>query len=328
MTRIKEEDRLPVVDAHIGHWEQAEIVNGLPLEIATGFGLPQLQTLRDDYEALTDEILQLAETELPVLRAERDAAFGTSSNDPGGVWMRLLQYKAYVKATLGVRHPLVKTIPNIGRVRVGRYRKILDRFIDHWEKVDEAGGGPMTLGGFAIADLEAAAATVEARLTEIEHLEESDLPLQRAERESLFGDVPEEERQPTSIIARLHLYHITIQTQFPGQPIADSLPEIYPGEGESSSVGTFRFNWFDMGDGSVTVWIEMPAGIDNVYAAYMREGVLDQTVGVASMPGEVISIDWQDVTIVDEIDEIELQDEDGLTLARGERDQSIGTPPP
>ena len=126
-------------------------------------------------------MVQLEETELPALRAERDAIFGTSATDPGGVWMRLLQYKQKVRARLGGRHPLSKTVPNLGKVAVETYLSICHRFIDHWTRVNAA---------------------LHAKLEAIEEADEVTLPLARAEKEKIFGDVPDDERDDESLVAR------------------------------------------------------------------------------------------------------------------------------
>ena len=114
MARIPEALRLQILDAHLGHYAEANTINGTPIELVAGFGLAQLQTLRDGYADKVLEIQQLEESDLPNLRAERDGLWGLSPQDDDGIWFRLSQYKPLVRARLGARHPLSRTVPNLG----------------------------------------------------------------------------------------------------------------------------------------------------------------------------------------------------------------------
>jgi hypothetical protein len=297
MGRIKESDRLPTVDGHVGHWTEADALAGTPIEIETGYGLAQLQAQRDEYDAKGDDILQLAETELPSLRAERDALFGESDHTTGARF-RLLLYKPLVKSKLGVRHPLVKTVPNIGRVVPATYLRITDRFLDHWARVNAALPTPLEIGDFAIADLQTAHTELEDKIKAITAAADGQLPLLRAEREMLFGDVAEDDREATSIIARLQLYQLTIQTQFPGQPIADSLPELFPST-TPGSLPTFSFNWNEPSPGQVQVWFSVP-NLAATASVFMKEGIAEQTVPIDVSPGAVQTVTWDNVTMVDD----------------------------
>lgn len=227
MPRIVEADRLPMVDGNIGHYGQANTINGTAIELVTGFGLPQLIVLRDLYQAKTDAIRELEETTLPVSRAERDAIWGISPTDDQGVWFWLTQYKNLVKVRLGARHPLARTIPNFGDVVIYRYAGIIQQFLGHWALVNAALTPDMTLGAFTITTLQTALTNLQAKLSAIS-AGESELALHREERDQLFGDEPEEVRDPASLVARLELYHGIIQTMFPNQPLSDSLPNIFP----------------------------------------------------------------------------------------------------
>lgn len=326
MGRITELDRLPVVDAHIGHWTGADAL-GTPIEIEPGYGLPQLQTQRDEYHAKGEEIVGL-ETLLDQLRAERDSVFGESHEDDDGVWFRLRQYKSMVRLKLGSKHPLSKTVPNLGTIRVERYLTIIHRFLEHWARVDAALGTPMTLGSFAIADLQTAHDTIDTKIKAIEANEEAALPLARAEREKLFGDLSEDERDDESIIARLQLYAITIETTFPGQPIADTLPEIFPSSAPPAELPTFRFNWNEPSPGELNTWFEI-ISLPDADHVFLKEGAFEQTEPFDTSAPDGIQINtWPGVTIVDEIDELEIRAANGVTLARGERDMSLPEPTP
>ena len=143
----------------------------------------------------------------------------------------------------------------------------------------------------------------------------------------MFGDLPEDERDDESIIARLQLYSITIQTQFPGEPIADTLPPVFPGNGGSTpSLPTFRFNWTETAPGELRTWHEV-LPLEGATSVFLREGTFDGTQ--AFDPGDpdgVQVIDWSGVTIVDELDEFEIRDGNGLSLATGNRDLTFAEP--
>ncbi|MDA0590481.1 MAG: hypothetical protein O2820_19470 [Planctomycetota bacterium] len=143
----------------------------------------------------------------------------------------------------------------------------------------------------------------------------------------MFGDLPEDERDDESIIARLQLYSITIQTQFPGEPISDTLPSVFPGSGGSTpSLPTFRFNWTETAPGELRTWHEV-LPLEGATSVFLREGTFDGTQ--AFDPGDpdgVQVIDWSGVTIVDELDEFEIRDGNGLSLATGNRDLTFAEP--
>lgn len=325
MGRIADDDRLPMLDGFIGHWTQADAL-GTPIEIAPGFGQPQLVALRDQYHDKREEIENL-KGELSLLLAERDAIFGTSHADQNGVWFRLRQYKPMVRLKMGVNHPLSKTVPNLGDITPKSYQSILHRFLNHWTRVDAALVTPLTLGTFGIADLQAAHDSIEDKRKAIEATDEGALPLARAEREKLFGDVPEDERDDESIVARLQLYTITIQTQFPGDPIADSLPDIFPSTSPPDAVPTFRFNWVAQTGGELKTWLEVPTVEDPSAFVFLKEGAMEQLEPLdPSAPDGVQVITWNGITIIDELDEFEVHGTNGVTLARGERDTSFAEP--
>lgn len=52
MGRIPDQNRLGVVDGHLGHYAQADAQAGTPIEILPGYGRTQLQADRD--ETLSD----------------------------------------------------------------------------------------------------------------------------------------------------------------------------------------------------------------------------------------------------------------------------------
>lgn len=246
MGRLIEAQRLPTVDAILGHYTEAEVVNGAPILIEVGVGRPQLLAKRDLYHDLQEDWVSLSETQLPVLIAERAAIWGNSPDDEDGVWFQLRLYKPMVRLRLGGRHPLNKTVPNLGEVQPNTLAGICYRFEDHWSRVNTAlvalTKPPLTLGDFTLAMLQTAHATIETKNTAIKALVEGSRPLRRAEMERLYGDVPEDDREDDSIVALMQGYTIMIETMFPGEPIALSLPSIFPSNGPAT-LPTFRFNW-------------------------------------------------------------------------------------
>ena len=325
MPRIVEADRLPMVDGHIGHYGQANTINGTPIELVTGFGLPQLSLLRDQYQGKTDAIRELEETTLSVTRAERDAIWGVSPTDDQGVWFWLTQYKNLVKVRLGARHPLARTIPNFGDVVIFRYAGIIQQFHDHWGRVNAALTPDMTLGAFTITTLQTALTNLQTKLTAIS-AGESELALFREERDQLFGDETEEVRDPASLVARLALYHAIIQTMFPNQPLADSLPDIFPPE-TSSGPTTFAFNWSVQPGGGIKTWFAATSIPNNAATVFLKEGIEERTAPVLSNPPGGTQVNgWPALTVIDELDQFELRNSSGLTVATGNRDTSLPEP--
>ncbi len=326
MGRIKELDRIPMVDAHIGHWTQADALPGGPFEITPGYGLPQLTAQRTEYHTKQETISTLEETELPLLRAERDALFGISPESDVGVWFWLNQYKPMVALRVGRRAPLTKTTPNLGKVQVDEYVVIVDRFLDHWTRVNAALSTPLTLGTFTRADLQAKHDQIDYKVKMVAYTQLT-LNVDRAEREALFGDVLELERLDTSIVARLELYHAVVLTRFPNQPIANTLPRIFP-EG-SAGLPTFHSNHRVPQADRLMTWIEDPA-MPNAAFIYLKEGAVELTQPYTqpTLPGSVVAQpEWIGVTLTDnQLDHLELRDVNGLTLARGVHDGDLPEP--
>lgn len=185
----------------------------------------------------------------------------------------------------------------------------------------------MTLGAFALADLQAVQATIQTQQQLVEQIEQALLPLAREEREQLFGDEAEDVRSETSIIARLMLYQATINVLFPNQPLADSLPEIFPAGGSPSqpSLPTFRFNWAQQPEGVLNTWLENP-GLSAAATVFLKEGVVEQSQSFDPEAGDVIQQTWSDVTVVEDLDELELRNGSGATIARGVFDATLPEP--
>ncbi len=324
MARIRELDRLSVMDEHLAHWTLADAVAALLL--VPGYGRPQLQAQRDQYHSLQELIAQL-EMDSVVAIQERDSIFGVGPDDGGGAWSRMKQFKTLVVARLGSRHVLSRTVPNLGRITPQLYLDILHRFIDHWTRANAAlGATPLTLGVFALADLQTLHDELMDKISEIDTITAT-LRVRRQEREQLFGDETEEFREATSIIARLFLYHAIIEATFPNQPLADSLPDIFPAS-SSPTLPTFGFNFIVQPDGTLNVWYDPPtSALTNAAFLFLKEGAMEVTSPVTSTtPGSIQVHTFNDVTVVDELDELELRDADGLTIARGTRNTSLPEP--
>ena len=327
MPRLTESERLTMLDGQIGHWLQANALAGGPVVInlnttpPSTFTLAALQALRESYEDKSDQILELVETTLPALRSERDTLFGANASDVSGLWYWLTHYKANVLAWLGPKHAVAKVVPNLGDVTPGDYQKIIQRFVDHWERVN-AVGNPMLLGTMTLASLITKRNEMEAKNKEISHADLT-LSVAREEREDLFGDQPEEEREDTSIIARLLQYHALIPVKFPGQPIAATLPRIFP---DASGPAPLRYNWRDLGGGQLKTWVRDP-GFATGTVLFLREGAVQQEKPfVPGAAGDITAQTWTGITMVGELDRLELRNAAGHTLALGTRDTGLAEP--
>ena len=328
MPRLNETERLLMLDFQLPHWGLAnalpsgavvlQIIN--PDGTAGTYTLADLQAQRTAYQTLTDLILGLDATTRPALRSERDDLFGLDGTDVDGVWIRLLGYKALVASRLGARHSLTRTVPNLGLIRVTDYLDIIQRFHTHWVRVNAAlpVAAPLLVGPMTAALLLARHVSVKDKLKEVSDAE-LDLSVQRADREQLFGDEAAEVREPNSIISRLLQYHATILGNFPGQPIADTLPRIFPQD--AASLPRFEFNWRDLGGGQLKTWLRDP-GLNDAVQAHLEEGavLLDQAYAQGA---PVQAQTWAGVTMVGELDALELRDAAGRTLARGRRDPAL-----
>lgn len=326
MARIPELDRLAIVDEHLGHYTQADAAPGGPILIVIGYGRPQLVIQRDQYHTLQELILQL-ESDLEVAIGDRDGLFGIGPDDDDGAWFRFKQYKALVQARLGARHVLSRTVPNLGRITPQNYLDILHRFIDHWERVNIAlAPNPLTLGTFTLALLQTLHTNLMAKIAEIDTIQAT-LRVRRQEREQLFGDETEEMREETSIIARLTLYHAVIEATFPNQPLADSLPDIFPA-GSPTSLPTFAFNWVAQAGNVVKLWYNPPSpALTDAVLVFLKEGATELTSAVTSTtPGSTPVHNFSGVTVIGELDELELRNGSGLTIAEGSRNTGLAEP--
>ena len=329
MPRLTENERLPMLDLHLPHWSLADALTGgpivLPILLPDGtagtYARAGLVSHRGAYQTLSDDILTLEEITLPALRSERDDIFGVDGTDVDGVWIRLLSYKALVVSRLGARHALTRMVPNLGIVGVNVYQDIIERFYEHWLRVNAAlpVAVPVVVGPLTAALLLAKQTTLLNKMQEVSSAE-LDLSVKRADREQLFGDEAAEVREPNSIIARLLQYHATIGANFPGQPIADTLPRIFPQE--VPTLPRFDFNWRDLGGGGLKTWLRNP-GVASAVQVHLEEGavVLNQAYSIGGPP--VKAQTWAGVTMVGELDALELRDAGGHTIARGRRDTTL-----
>lgn len=329
MGRIKETDRLTVLDNHAGHWTEANGLPGGPVVLdlnttpASTLTLLQFEQLREDYEAKSDAETELDATILPTLREDRDILFGASAEDEGGVWFWLVKYKPAVRLKLGRKKSLARTVPNVGVVTPGDYVDIIQRFIDHWELVNAALPAPFVLGTLTLTALTTLRNDVEAK-TKLIRKKEAALALLRQQREDFFGDVSEDERDDTSLITILETYHVAIELKFPGQPIVSTLPRIFPEQ--DGPLPKFKFNWRDLGGGSLKTWLADPA-VAAATTLYLKEGAVEQTKPFApGVKDTVTAQTWAGITMVGELDMLELRDGDGKTVARGNRDAGLLEP--
>jgi hypothetical protein len=329
MPRIPYDARLTMLDAHIGHWTEANTLAGGPVIItlnttpSSTYALTDLQAGREAYQDKCDEILELDETTLPALRSERDDFFGLNAKDKDGIWFWLSQYKENVALHVGRRHALARTVPNLAVVTPAEYLKIIQRFIDHWERVNAAFAAPFVLGTLTLASLTTKHGLLEDKIEAVGKAEIA-LAVAREEREQMFGDVAEEARLDNSLITRLEQYHGTITLKFPGEPIANTLPRIFPEQ--DGPLPKFKFNWRDLGGGNLKTWLADPA-LEDVTTLYLKEGAVEQTKPFTpGVEDTVTAQTWTGITMVGELDVLELRDGDGKTVARGNRDVGLVEP--
>jgi len=118
------------------------------------------------------------------------------------------------------------------------------------------------------------------------------------------------------------LYAATIEALFPNQPLADSRPDLFP-TGSPSVLPAFRFNWRQEPNGDLTTWLEVPAG--DPQSVFVREGVVENTQALIVV-GNVVSQTWQSITVVDDLDQLDVLDADSSTIARGTFDATLPDP--
>ncbi len=327
MPRLTEAERQTLMGDINGHYgELLETHAGW--EIAPGFGLPQLRLVEAAYNAKQAQIVAIEATGMPAKRAQRDALFGLDNEDLDGVWFYLLLYKAQVKLKLGPKAPLAKTAPNLGKVGPGSLDHILESYINHWTLVNEelAAKTPpapeLSIGPITLAELTSRRAQVAALTSQIDESVLTRLTVMRAQREEIMGDVKEEERADDSFIARAVAYRVEVMSQFAGTPLAQTLPRIFPAA-SGESLPKFAFN-FRASLSQVTLWWTMPDGVDDASVIYLKEGAFEETRSIPAAPPLVVL--FNGVATQDEIDEVELRDDAGKTVAHGRFDGSLIEP--
>ena len=153
---------------------------------------------------------------------------------------------------------------------------------------------------------------------------EIDLNVAREEREQMFGDVAEEDREDNSLITRMEQYHGAITMKFPGQPIANTLPRIFPDQ--PAPLPKFKFNWRALAGGQLKTWLADPA-LPAATTLYLKEGAIEQTKPFTPGAEDTVTAQtWTAITMVGELDVLELRDGDGKTVARGNRDTTLAEP--
>ncbi|MBI5802649.1 MAG: hypothetical protein HZA92_18240 [Verrucomicrobia bacterium] len=329
MGRIIESKRLPLLDDHSGHWTGANALPGGPVVLdlntipASTLTLAQFEQLREDYETKSDAETELELAILPTLREDRDILFGANAEDEDGVWFWLMKYKPAIRLKLGRRKSLARTIPNVGIITPGEYVDIIQKFIDHWELVNAALPAPFVLGTMTLASLTTFRNDIEAK-TKLIRKKEAALALLRQQREDFFGDVGEDDRDDTSLVTIMETYHVAIELKFPGQPIVTTLPRIFPEQ--DGPLPKFKFNWRDLGGGSLKTWLADPA-VTTATTLFLKEGAVQQTKPFTpGVEGTVTAQTWTGITMVGELDMLELRDGDGKTVARGNRDATLVEP--
>ena len=320
MPRLTEAERQNVLDNFYGHYEELLVAHP-GWEIEPGFGLTQLRALGTDYLADVAAIDAITATGMPAKRAQRDALFGTSFEDPAGIWLYLRLYKGQVTMRLP-KSALRKTVPNLGVVTIANYDSILRRFEEHWALVNAAlpAATPLVIGPITLAELQNRRAQIAQLESEVDETQFTRLSVMRAEKEALFGDVREEEREPTSIVSHLQAYSIQVQSQFAGTPLAATLPRIFP-EG-SADLPRFPFN-FRQNLSDVVVWFVPPVGV-SAAVLYLKEGAYEETRAIPV--GLAMKVTFSGVAVQEDVDEVELRDAIGKTVAHGRFDGTLIEP--
>ena len=325
MPRLTEEERDALMDDMNGHYEQVLLAHP-GYEIEPGFGLPQLRALEDDYIARRTAIGSVIDSTLAQKRAERDGIFGTSNEDLNGLWVFLMLYKLNLKARSfpnpKIKKGLLQTVPNLGSVQINTYDAILQKFSDHWKAVNAAlpAAEPFVVGTLTLAELDARHAQINALAREIKEIEFTGLGVMRAEREEIFGDVREDSRDDDSIVSRLETYRTGILTRFAGTPLAQTVPHVFPKSDPAKL--KFPFNHRQAGS-DVIVWFEPPDDLE-ASLVFLKEGAFEETVAFPFNPP--FKVTFSGVSLVEGVDEVELRDSSGKTLAHGKFDGSLIEP--
>lgn len=81
----------------------------------------------------------------------------------------------------------------------------------------------------------------------------------------------------------------------------------------------FKFNWRDLGGGQLKTWLADPA-LEDTTTLYLKEGAVEQTKPFTpGVKDTVTTQTWTGITMVGDLDGLELRDGDGKTLARGSK---------
>jgi hypothetical protein len=95
----------------------------------------------------------------------------------------------------------------------------------------------------------------------------------------------------------------------------------------SCSNGLFpTANWRDLGGGQLKTWLLDP-GLATATTLYLKEGIVQQTKPFTPVnAGNLTTQTWTGITMVGELDELELRDGDGKTVAKGEKQANLIEP--
>ena len=145
---------------------------------------------------------------------------------------------------------------NMSRVKPTNRLRFTVASVGRRTEVNAALPDPFILGTLTLAGLIAKHDAIEAK-TRLISKKEATLTLLRQQRETLYGDVSEDQREETSLITILETYHIAIELTFPGQPIVTTLPRIFPEQDPPPH--KFKYNWRDLGGGQLKTCFSTPA---------------------------------------------------------------------
>lgn len=213
-------------------------------------------------------------------------------------------------------------------MRANNYAHILTAFINHWTLINEKlatltpAAAPLVIGPITLAELQSRLGQIEALTSHIDEGALTRLGVMRAERELIFGDVREDDRAPDSFLGRAVAYRTEILTEFAGTPLAQTVPRLFPASA-NAKLPKFAFN-FRASGAQVTLWWQMPDAVADAAVIYLKEGAFEATHSIPLLPPLIVIFDGVDTQ--GDLDDVELRDATGVTVAEGRYDATLMEP--
>ncbi len=310
---------IPTCDEFNAHWTSVNadrIANALAeITLKGGYTRAMFEADRNALEAAIsategfENVLELATT--------------TRDNQKNALVDRLKQFRAGVQGDLDDT-PYVSalsTVPSFSMAE-SKWLRAFDDMADLWARINADTTTPdftaplLLRGGYTLADFTAELAAMRAQFKAVTTAE-NNADIGRAERDALLSPIR----------ARMLQYRKKIAVEYDEEhPLFVSLPDLYASSGGATpTLPTFPFNWQVSGSG-VLLWFQMIANLVGVDNVFMQEGGNEFSTGVVLQPGQSQQVQWTDVTIEDEVDEVVLRNAAGDVLATGVRDESLADP--